>query len=487
VPIGEAASETFPEEVRRSLVAAVSVGVLAVILAKVFPFPPTKYVVALLVGGRVLLDLYRVPEVALVLLAFFLPVFDLFPPELFLVPGVNAQTGVGLLSIVGAVRLKQQSPGGLPFAGYFWALLAMGVLASLQTVYFYPGAAREVFTMTKNWLGYLPFFFFAGAACRTAWGRKLVTGAVLISATLVAGESVLDFLRSGGGASLRSAGLVGNQPNVYGGYLVLVLPLFVAFAVNGTGEKRFRLLCAAGTVLVTVALVFTKSRGAWVAFGGSLLIMILLRRQYKLAVLVLIVTIFAGSLLPAAFFERWDETVRDTPSDSGEVVLDRSTESRVKQWKAFPKLMVERPVLGHGLWTFGELIYSRGLYYRPIAPHSSIMRLGVEMGAVGLLLYFLLMAGLILGAARASRLATSAFDSSLLLGLLGTFVGQLGADVSGARLFNIEIFAIFTLLAGVLAGWIAQNQGLGSPAEEPAPPPSPLNRHRSRPRPRLVR
>jgi O-antigen ligase len=436
--------------VRAAIRRIATVSFVAILLAVLFPFPITKVVVVALLAIPLAAELYERPQVALAAIALFLPVVDLLPP--IPIPGLNAQTFVSLAAILGTASLRSKTPERVPYAGMFWVLAVFTILEIAQTLLTTNLVAKEVLTQSKNWIGYLPLFFYSARAAREGWARRLIVAAVAASAAMCALNSVATFVLKGGGERLRSGGLVGNQPNIYGGYLAMVLPLLVALVLNGTGGKMSRLMATAGASLGFFALIFTKSRGAWLAFAAALIAMIVLKRQAKLLALCLIFALFAGTLMPSAFWTRLDDTWEDESAQRTETGLDASTQSRITQWEAFPTMFWDSPVLGHGLWTFPWVIFEFGLYDRPISPHSSILRFGVEFGVFGLILYFILMLRLIVGAVRTSRVAVTVFDRSMTVGLVGCFSALLIADTSGARFFNDEIFAVFCILAGVVSG-----------------------------------
>lgn len=458
----EPAPDSPPGEYKRALRRVSLLGAAALIVGRVVATPLAKYGLAAFLGLLVVSELARRPEVALALLLFFLPVFDIFPPDMLPLRGVNFHTIVIILVTFGAVRLNRLRPGSTPYSGLFFGLLALAAVGIIQGVLIEHRDFDESFAEAKNWLGFMPFFFLSAAASRTPWGRRMVIWPLILSCMLVSLHASFNYIAAGS-SRYRAAGLVGQQPNDFGAYLALMLPIMVSLAVNGTGRLWSRGLAAGGAFLTGMALIFSQSRGAWLAFAAALLAMILVRRYVKLAAVVLIVALFSSSLLPPEFFDRLEETYASPEAEKTETGLDPSAQSRVTQWKAFPVLLAKRPILGHGLWTFPMVIYREGLYHRKISPHSSIIRFGVELGLVGLAFYFIFLGRLILGARTASAQGRDLFETSLYAGIMGSMVALVIADASGARFFRGEIFGIFCALAGLVSGWISEQESRTAP------------------------
>ena len=450
------AEDSLPRDIRSALrrTAFIVIGCIAVALS--FPFPVTKLVLAAVLGLVILIELVQRPVVGLLVLILAFPVADLFPPTLVPIPGLNGQTGIALLAMFGAYRLSKDSVKPAPLRVIFFLLVGLTALELFVGVVGQNMSFANSLTQAKAWLGFLPLYFFVAHASSRSWSRRLVVSTFIFSFSLICAHSVLDYFAEGGGSRLRSTGLIGNQPNVYGGYLAMVLPLPVFLALERSSVFRYRIVMAGIAFLGAMALLFTKSRGAWMAFVVALLVVMIVRRSFKLAAIFVILTIFAGSLLPAAFWERLDETVV-SQSGSGDEELDPSTESRIKQWEAFPVLLASSPIIGHGLWTFGKLIYAKGLYNRAVAPHSSVMQFGVEFGLLGLGLYFILMFRLLAESLRLAGRSVSRWDQAGLVGLFAGFLALMVSDLSGARFFNEEVFATFSIMAGLVSGVTLQS------------------------------
>ena len=84
------------------------------------------------------------------------------------------------------------------------------------------------------------------------------------------------------GGVLRAYGTF-DQPNPYGGYLGIHLPLILAAAIYARGSRR-RWLAVLG-IVVLAGIVASRSRGAWLGVGASSLVVALMAgRQASLRV-----------------------------------------------------------------------------------------------------------------------------------------------------------------------------------------------------------
>jgi putative inorganic carbon (HCO3(-)) transporter len=235
----------------------------------------------------------------------------------------------------------------------------------------------------------------------------LITGLVVL---FFGGVQVLHTLTSSGELP-RPASLIGN-PNALGAFLVALLPAAVSGAITAGGWLR-RLL-ALYSLATLLLLLITFSRGAWLGAGAALLTLAALwlwqrglhrpaalrdwlagrtaaqrRTGLLLAVGALAGAVLAGGLLLQSFNEG-----------------GRQASLRLYLWEAALRLFAEKPLTGHGLFTFGYHL-PRFDAIPPGQPHSHAhsipLSIAAETGLPGLLALALTVAVLLWHLGRNAR------------------------------------------------------------------------------------
>ena len=310
--------------------------------------------------------------------------------------------------------------------------------------------------------------------------RRIVAGAA-VTAILV--QAVLGLVQTaaaagpGGfvvGGVLRAFGTF-DQPNPYGGYLGIHLPLILAAAIYARGSRR-RWLTLLG-IVVLMGIVASRSRGAWLGVGASsLLVALMAGRQTSLrvrgalvlaaaAVLVIAVAAFGGVFdraLPPDISRMLqgehpvDDVVRHRAHD------DFAVTQRVAHWAAGWRMFQDRPVLGVGAGNFDDAYRAYALqpFDEPLGhAHNVALNFGAEAGLPGILMF----AGLILwalgiAAAAARRARGGAFEWSAI-GALGALVGFATHNlvdslfVSGMGIVFALILALALVVPARPRGW----------------------------------
>jgi O-antigen ligase len=219
-----------------------------------------------------------------------------------------------------------------------------------------------------------------------------VAGLLLASVQGLLQQLTGEFQTFGAGRGGTSVGrLQGSfgHPNAYGGYLAVLIPLAVAFAVSRAFPTRLRWLGGVTVALAVPALVLSYSRGAVGALvAGSIIWLAFLRPRLALLA-ALVVAVSALMFAPAAFKDRFSS--RETSADVG---------LRSDIWASAVDIYAEHPLLGVGLNNFDEAYSSlpstlstgaqRRLLHQSqilVPPHAQNLYLNVlaEEGIVGLL------------------------------------------------------------------------------------------------------
>lgn len=195
----------------------------------------------------------------------------------------------------------------------------------------------------------------------------------------------------------RAYGTFGH-PNVLAFYLVLAI-LTLLGTRNIFPEARYT--HPSIIVVLSIALLLTQTRGAWVGLVAGLCLVGIVR--YRQALAIGIISLLALTLLlPAA-----QGTLAGTSLDLQRApiignILQRqlntsSLDWRIGVWNEMKQRFAERPVFGFGLGSFPTLrqLQVFDIYDQGIGAHNDYLRLLIELGVVGIAFYGVLLLSII--------------------------------------------------------------------------------------------
>ena len=424
----------------------------AALVAVAVPYPVTKVVLGFALALYWAKLLFELDERFVGMFVLFLPTLQLAPLEALGVPGLNWQT-VFLIIFVGATVSAAPPPMRLAvptWIGYFSLLLVLGGAHGWLTD---QRLLWPQLVVVKNWL--FPFSLFL-------LGRRLVKNPqqlwflVLCTAIVSFGlglHGLRDGVTTGNLLTNRPAGLLTGQPNLFAGYLAMhaLLQLFVSRTPELS--RGARVFMAASAFLMVVTLLFTLSRGAWMAFALAGVLVGLATNRGVVVLLVLVILV-GVRWAPEEAVTRADLTltaVEQSGDSTLEEALDNSAALRIIQWKSLPTLMLDSPIWGTGLGSYAERLGVHTGIYR--SAHATMVQIGTEMGALGLIGYLGLFGAAVMVCARRARAAArGTFIRHTGLGLLAATVCLFLADFSGTRFPTHTVTTYYWLLLGSFLG-----------------------------------
>ncbi|MBI5789094.1 MAG: O-antigen ligase family protein [Candidatus Schekmanbacteria bacterium] len=430
---------------------SLSVLVAAVICAIFLPYYPVKIFLGFSLGiFWTYLAFVRI-DLAVCFFIFFMPILDLFPPDFFGITGINAQTIIVAILFLGVFSQKQPQENSrcdpLKIPVYLLVFFTLLSIFRMPSAYC---SDVERLSVAKNWLIYVSLYFITLKSYDLHYSRRLLIF-LLVTIGIIVILSLKDFFRIADyiERNRNGGGVIGDQPNLYGGFLAMYTPLFICSLYLKLPSKRHYLLLA-GTGLCFLALFTTLSRGSWLACLASLLFLGLVKDKRLLLFMLLALVVILVHPPPAV-----EERVDDTFLEEGvqgkyeNQQYDNSTELRLRQWKGLPRMMAEAPILGTGFETFQEVVVRCGVLPFPKAAHSSFIWIAVEEGIVGLILYLWILAAVFFSARQVMRQTDDPYIKALAGGLLGCVIALFLLDLSGARFFSNELTAYFWIMAGI--------------------------------------
>ena len=189
----------------------------------------------------------------------------------------------------------------------------------------------------------------------------------------------------------RIAGPIGD-PNFYAQIMATLVPL----AINRFfAEKRtfWRILALWAAVVSTLTVIFTFSRGGFLALTVGLLALALYYRPSlpQIAVVVAVGVVLLP-FLPAEYTARLSTLTNFLPG-RGDVRNEVSLRGRTSEWIVAGLMFLDHPMLGVGIRNYPEhyLDYSSRLGLDPRRenrePHSFYLEIAAESGLAGILVF----------------------------------------------------------------------------------------------------
>ncbi len=452
-------------------------GLAAAALGVIVGVLPLSWAAALLAAVASGLLLLARSRLALPLLAFAVPFGSLWEVSAGVVAvGVTEAVLIAALAVWSATlvadrRVPAKPPLAIPLA-LFWSVLALSVVPAGSLALGLKGLLLWLEVVLVYWMAYdmldLP-------------RARALAGAMILAASLEAGLGGLEFFRGTGpeafalpGGYSRAAGTFG-QPNPFGGYLAMVLPLSLALGLApAKGLPRWArgmALFAAGAL--GGGLLASWSRGAWLAAGTASVVVVVggvifrvFSRMRGLAVTSTVAgatvaaIVLGGPLIPS-ILGRLGELLPYI--GAGDVRYLAVTEDnfplvdRLAHWQAAVAMVSENPILGVGIGNYPAA-------YPHFAPpgwpdalghaHNYYLNVAAEAGFLGLAGYVALWIGIALLAWRALRRAR---DGWAPLGLgaaagLAAVAVHSGFDNLFVHGLNIQFAMLVALVAAATRG-----------------------------------
>jgi O-antigen ligase len=241
-----------------------------------------------------------------------------------------------------------------------------------------------------------------------------------------------------------------GDPNGLGFFLVIGILIATYYFCDEPMTRRNHFFILVSIVLMTVCLFFSFSRTAFVSLGSGLLAMSVIKRNFKILIISIVIIVLTLSFMPSEIHVRLISIMHGL--DSGRHFLWQSA------WEQF----LQRPVTGVGFGKVGGL-YGVGRSNNPLSvvvqdstvgmlvTDNAYLFLLTEIGAVGFVIFVLLLFLII----KQGRFSRKNLKSPYLQQVAGCLLPILLAICVGAINFNIfgmffPINFYFWLLAGIL-------------------------------------
>lgn len=404
---------------------------------------PPRYGAAFMVGSATALATLVNPAIGLAALAFAVP-FGTSGSTTSRLPITPTDALVMLILVAAVAAWWSARRDYLVLTEAFWPGIAFILVATLSATF-----VPEVATSAKEilrWVELLGVLIVAATFCQRWEMRRLVIAALLSALTL---EALLGwaqfFLRRGPpsfriGPFLRAYGTFG-QPNPFGGYLEMLLPVALAIVyTQRPWAKRpdwLTTLAIIASAIGGVALLMSLSRGAW--FGLAAGITVLLAVETRRGVTVAFAGVVAlGALLvlddlhvvPGVISHRLAQVVtyfgvfdvsHVVPTPQNWAIIER-----MAHWQAAWNMYQAYPILGvgPGHYPIAYPTFRVNDIWKASLGHAHNIYLNVlaEEGFVGLVAYLAQIVAWLVVILAGRRRAVTPVDRALVAGVLASFV-----------------------------------------------------------------
>ena len=407
-----------------------------------------------------LVSALRRPQTGLYYLAFFLPLVNT-RYMLHAFPFGEKFVDFVLLGVFIGILFRRAGTEWTPTpVTAFLAVWGVMLYASLWRGSFYLNSDWPISPKdprVSDWKNYVEFFFFFLASASAIRTKKQIAGLLIAMGVCflmvnreyygtMSGRDLSSF-----SYDVRDAGpLAGAGENGLAAFEATCL-LFLT-AMLSMKLKRTLKWAIFGLIFTGVyCLLFTFSRGGYVAVLGGLLFLGIVN-QRKLLILVAVLIVSWQALLPVSVQQRITMTYDHSDGDG---ILDASAQTRVNLWEDAEALIAASPVFGTGFQTYAYMGRMEDLR----DTHNYYLKILVETGAIGLLMFLYLLWRMFALGYQLYRQSEDPFLSAVGLGFSALMVGMFFTNLFGDRWSYFQVDGwMWMLLGAVVRGLMLTEQ-----------------------------
>jgi O-antigen ligase len=233
-----------------------------------------------------------------------------------------------------------------------------------------------------------------------------------------------------------------GEPNTFGGYLFFMMAITTGLFLASTLLSS-QLLYGLLTLLFAIPLLYTQSRGSYLAITATMLSFVWLSEKKHWVIMAIV--LFGISLpftVPKPVKERVTYTFTQG-RDRADVVelsgikLDTSTSARLKNWKEASRDWIKHPFLGYGVTGYGFV-------------DTQYVRVITETGFLGFLTFILLISTVFRQAYKIFKQTTEPFYNGLSMGFLAGFIGLLFHSIGANTFIIVRIMEPFWFITAMV-------------------------------------
>ncbi len=229
-----------------------------------------------------------------------------------------------------------------------------------------------------------------------------------------------------------------NDHTAYGGALAFFLPSAFGYLFFPGISKTKRLFALIAVIILSVGLVFSYGRAAWISVAAAIVVLVFVLLRVKFYVLAVSFMILVGTFFTFQhqILDRLSKNKQDSSANFAEhiqsitnISSDASNLERINRWQAAIRLYTERPIVGWGPGTY-QFVYSpfQSSQEKTIIStnlgdkgnaHSEYLGPLAEMGIPGLLIIIILITYIVIVGLRVYKTGDKKIKFLSLMVLLG--------------------------------------------------------------------
>ena len=250
---------------------------------------------------------------------------------------------------------------------------------------------------------------------------------------------------------LRVFSTLGN-PNVYGSYLLLVIPVAAASVIY-LKHPFLKILAAGLTGLLLLNLLLTYSRGCYLALAFAAGIFVLIMEK-RFVVLFIPAVAALPFVLPASIINRFMSIIN---LGAG---MDTSTAFRLNIWRGTTRMLRDfwASGVGQGIEAYNH-IYPYYSFAAIPTPHSHniYLQIAIELGVVGLLVFIAIMACYFGIMANFLRRVTELRLRIMAAAMISAVIAFLFFGIFDYVFYNYRVLLSFYILLGLAVAFVKAN------------------------------
>lgn len=226
--------------------------------------------------------------------------------------------------------------------------------------------------------------------------------------------------------------------NTLAGYLTLMIPIVLSllFYAPKRGEK---ILLTFSLITMIICLIFTRSRSGWLALVGAMSFLVIIKKEKRLAIGLILVIIVVVSLLIPSIKARLRITF-DLTANKGRICLAKSALQMIKDY----------PLTGIGVNTFLHIYPQYQLpedkeLGRPHT-HNVFLQIGAEMGLFAIIILLWLLIRVFKIGWKTLRRTKDEYLRALVIGLLASLIAFLISQEFDYMWSRPNLFIFFWIL-----------------------------------------
>ena len=240
-----------------------------------------------------------------------------------------------------------------------------------------------------------------------------------------------------------------DNPNVYATYLLLAIPFSLSFIV--AKSDRSKALHIASLVLLSVCMIETWSRGAWLGVLVSVVLFFLVYTRRSVAYLML-----GGAMLPLTSLLIPDSVVSRFLSIGS--ASDSSATYRISAWRGVGRMLRENWFGGIGV---GEAAFSAvypAFSYAGIQAirhtHNLYLQILSETGIVGLVVFLLIVILFVQNCFEYLYRMRKGSDNGIVVAGLSAVIAVLIMGLTDYVWYNYRVFLMFWIVIALVNAYI---------------------------------